>query len=698
MACDLFLHTLGHLDLRRPDGRPAGRLRKKDLALLAYLCVEAGRAQPRAHQRGRLAALLWGESRESLARHSLTQALSRIRRQLGDCALEMELDGVRWAGKMGCDAAVLLADDPDHPRLDDAMSLYGGDFLEGFEAGPGAEEFDEWAGRRRAELRNAALRLLERRGVRAEAEGRWESAQRIGENAVRIDPLGEQGHRRVMRALAELGETSRALRYYQAFEAWLDEEVGGEPDPETRELAGRLRAEAEAAPAAAAPVRTGKRAPGTPADFPGTGEAPPVGGGASTVDREDDGEADEVADADVDEDEDEEIDGGEDGEADERADDDAGGGDDARPPSGRGDDAPTAGEAPSGKAGTDAAPSPGPAECGGGERGAPRAGRPDGGTGEPRRGSRKAWIFALLVLLGVLLILMLASLRPDWEGIGGPGEPEVRDGESIREGAHGRVYLAFRDTLYEYPDEATLVRCIGAHTGRVRQVDRLPRWPKRRLGSVRAHAWQGNTMPVYAQPPSADTQHVAVGCVLTAIPDLMTFKEVFGEQGWRRRVAADGQVLSAAPRSARPAHPYPVRPTGTLIRGAGDEIRWVVYHGGALRVPHDSVLATYCRTPYEVEQVTEAEFRYYDAPADLPRATPRCEHPPQRAAPPAGETCAPSAPAPEATNGARSPTLQRRCPPPDTLVRRAPAAIRAALYAGAHGKAAADTAERRSRR
>src|SRR4051812_31170459 len=48
-------------------------------ALLAYLAMPAGRF----HSRDRLAALLWGNAPEALARQSLRQALASIRRSWG---------------------------------------------------------------------------------------------------------------------------------------------------------------------------------------------------------------------------------------------------------------------------------------------------------------------------------------------------------------------------------------------------------------------------------------------------------------------------------------------------------------------------------------------------------------------------------------------------------------------------------------
>jgi DNA-binding SARP family transcriptional activator len=234
----VLLKTLGHPALHRDDGTLAGGLRRKDLALLVYLCVEG---LP-VHARGRLAALLWGESTEERARHSLTQAVGRLLRVLPSGVLAPDKEAVRWTGGLPCDAVALLRERMEPKDVDDAFSLYAGHFLEGFDPGAGAQDFREWADRRRAELRNAALRLLDRAGERAEAVGSWGRALRLGERAVEIDPVWEQGHRRIMRALAARGERNGALRHYQRLETYLDEEVGGRPDPDTRTLAEHLRA------------------------------------------------------------------------------------------------------------------------------------------------------------------------------------------------------------------------------------------------------------------------------------------------------------------------------------------------------------------------------------------------------------------------------------------------------------------------
>jgi DNA-binding SARP family transcriptional activator len=282
----VYLKALGHPTLRDADGTMVGGLRKKDLALLVYLCVE----DSPVHARARLAALLWGESPKERARHSLTQALGRLGRVLPRGVLAADKDVVRWSRGLACDATALLRGEVGPEEVDDGFSLYAGPFLEGFHPGANAGEFEAWADRRRAELRNAALLLLECAGQDAVAARDWSRALQLAEREVQIDPVWEQGHRRLMRAMAARGERNLALRHYQAFGEWLARDVGGKPDPETHALAEHLRgldalpesadpppvdaAAAAARPAALptgrppAPAREPEAAPGPPCDAP----------------------------------------------------------------------------------------------------------------------------------------------------------------------------------------------------------------------------------------------------------------------------------------------------------------------------------------------------------------------------------------------------------------------------------------------
>ena len=175
------LVTLGSLrlvDVRSGADCLPGR--RKELVLLAYLARRAPRLVPRAV----LAELLWGDKDEERARASLRQALSQLRRTLGD-ALDVRTDGV----VLSAEAVVL-----DVRNLDDAaaaghwnsvVDLWTGGFLAGHDE-VGGESYREWVDGERARLARimerafaALIEAAERRGAVNDAAAiahRWHEA------------------------------------------------------------------------------------------------------------------------------------------------------------------------------------------------------------------------------------------------------------------------------------------------------------------------------------------------------------------------------------------------------------------------------------------------------------------------------------------------------------------------------------------
>ena len=76
----LSISLLGALRISR-DGELLTNFADKARALLAYLAVESD--QP--HRRDTLAGLLWPDQPQKRARQSLRQALSDLRKAIGDC-------------------------------------------------------------------------------------------------------------------------------------------------------------------------------------------------------------------------------------------------------------------------------------------------------------------------------------------------------------------------------------------------------------------------------------------------------------------------------------------------------------------------------------------------------------------------------------------------------------------------------------
>jgi DNA-binding SARP family transcriptional activator len=270
---ELLLVTLGTPALLA-HGTPIS-LRKKDLALLVYLRLE-GR---HGHSRGALAGLLWGNRPEEKARHSLTQAIGRLRARVGE-ALEVGHDRVGCRATLACDAAALQQAAASGEVDDGVLAQAAGEFLAGFHPGPGAEPFEEWADGRRAHLRTVAVAALDRLGSQAEERGEWERALAAAQRVVELEPAAESGHRRIMRAWSALGHRVRALQHYDRLVAWLIAEFETDPEPETAALAEQLRSRTPRPPCAAAPeppsTRRPRPFPAAPAHAPGVPPSAPA--------------------------------------------------------------------------------------------------------------------------------------------------------------------------------------------------------------------------------------------------------------------------------------------------------------------------------------------------------------------------------------------------------------------------------------
>jgi DNA-binding SARP family transcriptional activator/Flp pilus assembly protein TadD len=266
--------------LGRPEaslrGRPLRFGTKKALALLCYLTAE-GKRYPRQE----LAELLWPRSARRSARTDLRSTLSRIRRACGEggvgsegaglFAVEGDLLGLE-PGVVEMDlgrleAAVSLArsetsgarmgtsltgrsagDDVGHvdllARLEDALGIYGGEFMEGFSLGD-APEFELWLETERARWRALFGELCERVSRLQSWAGRLEEAIRTARLWTTHAPLEEDAHRRLAHLLSAADDSQGALLAYEAFRSTLSSKLGTEPSPGLMELADRLRKEVE---------------------------------------------------------------------------------------------------------------------------------------------------------------------------------------------------------------------------------------------------------------------------------------------------------------------------------------------------------------------------------------------------------------------------------------------------------------------
>ena len=135
----LRLITLGGLALLDEAGRPVTALGPRNLALLAYLAL-ATKPLTRDH----VAELFWGDRDEDRARHSMREALSKLRQVLGPAAIARRSDRVMLepSVNLSVDAKALAAASSAGDAAT-VVSLYAGPFLDGVHTG-GARSFEDW--------------------------------------------------------------------------------------------------------------------------------------------------------------------------------------------------------------------------------------------------------------------------------------------------------------------------------------------------------------------------------------------------------------------------------------------------------------------------------------------------------------------------------------------------------------------------
>lgn len=227
------LHLLGAYALSPGDGPSY----KKGWALLAYLAVD-----DRWHTREALIALL-GLGSPGHFRQLLSNLRAALERPAAPPGLLTERNRVRLNPdyRLWVDAAAFLANgDADTGRLETRAALYRGEFLAGLNLAD-APFFDEWLQIQRESLRLRALALAERLSGSHEASGNRERALGHARRVLELDPWSEAGHRRVMRLLAENGQSAAALAQYETCRARLASELGVLPDDLTRHLLAQIR-------------------------------------------------------------------------------------------------------------------------------------------------------------------------------------------------------------------------------------------------------------------------------------------------------------------------------------------------------------------------------------------------------------------------------------------------------------------------
>ena len=242
----LRIRLFGAMDLER-DGQPLGRLPSRKVRdLLAYLALNRQLAHPREY----LAGLLWGDSDDERARHSLNTALWRLNgviigdsgnRVLRVTPYEIGFNAAAdvWLDVADFESRCALADqtssvDQQARLYAQAVSFYRGDLL--------PDCYEDWCTLERDRLQCLYLRALGRlvtyHAKRAEHDLAIDFARRV----LACDALREEVHRELIELYLAAGQPAAALRQYRQCEELLQRELGAAPMRETQALLGRVLA------------------------------------------------------------------------------------------------------------------------------------------------------------------------------------------------------------------------------------------------------------------------------------------------------------------------------------------------------------------------------------------------------------------------------------------------------------------------
>jgi len=226
----LEIKTLGGFSIG-VDGHEIKTLNShKAQALLVYLLIE-GRVQ----QRSVLAAIFWPESPQEEACRSLRVELSKLRKHIGDYVdITRDTVSIVEFSKIQLDFAELqrkLA----YAKVDEALDIYKGEFLEGFSI-KDSVQFEDWVRNKAALINNQLLEALQGALQDAIVNDDYFNADRYAREILQLDPINEEAHQQTILLYAITGNRPAALSHYQFYADILQNELNLKPSDETRKI------------------------------------------------------------------------------------------------------------------------------------------------------------------------------------------------------------------------------------------------------------------------------------------------------------------------------------------------------------------------------------------------------------------------------------------------------------------------------
>ena len=233
------LVTLGGLVLLDGDGRAVSSLGPRHLALLAYLALST-----KPLSRDHVAELFWGDRDEDRARHSIREALSKLRRLLGPDAIPQRSTSLALSPSvpLAVDArALIAAATAGDTRA--VVELYSGPFLDGVHAG-GSRSFEDWCDAERSMYEARFVIACVPECARLREAGAWTECAELGRRWLTAAPLDPVPAVELLHALAGPGTRDAqrlAMQEYSHIVERLAADYDLKPHPRVASTADEIR-------------------------------------------------------------------------------------------------------------------------------------------------------------------------------------------------------------------------------------------------------------------------------------------------------------------------------------------------------------------------------------------------------------------------------------------------------------------------
>jgi DNA-binding SARP family transcriptional activator/TolB-like protein len=194
--------------------------------------------------RDSLVAMFWGDQDEDRARHSLSNALSSLRRSLGARAITTREAEVALDSELPLDVDALeFADAIEGQEAGRGIDLYGGPFLDGLHVDD-APAFEQWMARERRRLEALCIRACARQCETLARGRRWTECHALAARWIDAEPLSTDAAIYLLNATKAPGTRASlalALEEYDQLRGRLARDFDVKPDPPVRGLADALR-------------------------------------------------------------------------------------------------------------------------------------------------------------------------------------------------------------------------------------------------------------------------------------------------------------------------------------------------------------------------------------------------------------------------------------------------------------------------